>query len=388
MRFPKFIAWWLLLNFISLPISYRYLPSVGQWISSLLFPLNKVLCWSLFHIDISDSYLLSDSAAFFTTSLIIIPVILVFSFGIISGLKRVFQTPILYTNLISSVHIALRFILVYFLLRYGFDKIIGQQFYFPASNTLHTPVGYLSKDLLYWSTMGTSSFYNWFMAIIEITCGIMILIPRFRFAGLLFSVGVLINILATNIGFDITVKFLSGLLLLTSIYLLSFYTSQLRLLFGMKNVNTSEQATSIEKRSKLKISLTVIVLLIIGLEVLVPNGFVKTDYPFKSASYTIKSNDLNSDLQDTFNLKRIHIHREGYLITETKNQEFRSYTIQATSTGFILNGKKFTFNNSHSLIKWNENEELKTIKIKEIDLSQLQLSEDKTHLFLEELIIQ
>ena len=40
---------------------------------------------------------------------------------------------------------------------YGFDKIFKSQFYLPEPNTLYTPVGYLSKDVLYWTSMGDIS---------------------------------------------------------------------------------------------------------------------------------------------------------------------------------------------------------------------------------------
>src|SRR5205085_9499653 len=104
------------------------------------------------------------------------------------------------------------------LLKYGVDKIFKNQFYLPEPNTLFTPAGMLDKDILYWSTMGTSYGYNIFLGSLEIAAALFILIKRTRLIGLLLSLGILINVTEVNFGFDISVKLFSLFLLFFNLY--------------------------------------------------------------------------------------------------------------------------------------------------------------------------
>ena len=110
-------------------------------------------------------------------------------------------------------HVLVSNMLAFFLLRYGFDKLFKHQFYLPEPNTLYTPVGLLSKDILFWTSMGTSHSYNVFMGLIEIIPAFLLFFKRTRMLGGLISFAVLLNVLMINIGFDITVKILSSFLL-------------------------------------------------------------------------------------------------------------------------------------------------------------------------------
>ncbi|MEY3198941.1 MAG: hypothetical protein RJA13_899 [Bacteroidota bacterium] len=63
--------------------------------------------------------------------------------------------------------------LAWILLKYGFDKVFKCQFYLPEPNILFTRVGDLDKDILFWSTMGSSHSYSIFMGLLEIIPGIL-----------------------------------------------------------------------------------------------------------------------------------------------------------------------------------------------------------------------
>ena len=111
------------------------------------------------------------------------------------------------------------------LMKYGVDKIFKNQFYLPEPNILYTPLGRVDKDLLYWSSMGTSHFYNVFLGSLEMVAAIFILIKRTRLMGLVMSLVILLNVVAVNFGFDISVKLYSLFLLFLTVYLMNPYSS-------------------------------------------------------------------------------------------------------------------------------------------------------------------
>ncbi|MCU0350727.1 MAG: hypothetical protein MUF43_07855, partial [Flavobacterium sp.] len=98
------------------------------------------------------------------------------------------------------------FYLSIIMFKYGFDKIFGNQFFSPEPNLLYTPLGLFDKDILYWSTIGTSYSYSFFLGILEILPATMLLFRKTRILGLLLLLGVLIHVLAINLCFDISVK--------------------------------------------------------------------------------------------------------------------------------------------------------------------------------------
>lgn len=105
------------------------------------------------------------------------------------------------------------------LIKYGIDKIFKTQFPEPESNILFTRFGNLDKDILFWSTIGTSEIYNTIIGCIEFLSGILLLFRRSQLLGLLLAIISFTQILIINIGFDISVKLFSFILLLMSIFL-------------------------------------------------------------------------------------------------------------------------------------------------------------------------
>ncbi|MBL0144471.1 MAG: hypothetical protein IPP48_00540 [Chitinophagaceae bacterium] len=68
--------------------------------------------------------------------------------------------------------------LIIILLKYGLDKIFKTQFYLPEPNTLFTTVGHLDKDILFWSTMGSSHLYNTITGCIEILAAVLLFLNQ------------------------------------------------------------------------------------------------------------------------------------------------------------------------------------------------------------------
>jgi hypothetical protein len=89
----------------------------------------------------------------------------------------------------------------------------------PEPNLLFTPLGQLDKDILYWSTMGSSYGYNLFLGCTELLTGVLLFFRKTRAIGALAAVFICANIVAVNFSFDISVKLLSSFLLLLSLFI-------------------------------------------------------------------------------------------------------------------------------------------------------------------------
>jgi hypothetical protein len=114
----------------------------------------------------------------------------------------------------------LRYFVAFNLLVYGFSKLYKWQFMLPEPNLLYTTVGEMHRDILYWTSMGTSRSYSIFMGVIEIIPAVLLLFRKTTLVGALIAVMVLANVVAVNFGFDITVKLHSMALLLMSLVML------------------------------------------------------------------------------------------------------------------------------------------------------------------------
>ena len=281
----------------------------------------------------------------------------------------------------------LAYILSFFLLKYGIDKLMLQQFYTPKPNTLFTPIGQLSKDILFWTSMGTSSIYNWFMAALEIIPGLLLLHSKTREFAAIIAFGVLLNVFMINVGFDISVKLFSFYLLLSSIYLLQPSVAKLFQLFILKKsvqlkINPSLLTTyPIAKRT---IKSTVICLFI--LEISLPY----LNQPTKQNEF-IGAYELERP-SSVFNqrIKRIFIHSEDYLILENTDNQFTDYKISITGNYIHLMNKKTGFNinqkDESTEFRVIGNPTIKPIITKRIDLSKLPLLQDDFHWTVEGMI--
>lgn len=363
------VSLWCTLSLIFLPFPFQLLPNIGVSLSKWIIPWNEKLSeWV--GVNIHTSFLISDSLAFYTT-------------GISLGVLTLFITLLicwkfsLYIDKIQTLLFGfLILVLVYFLGYYGLDKLFGLQFYTPSSNILHTPVGQLSKDILFWTSMGTSPFYNQFMGGIEVVMGGLLLFQRTRFIGLVMSFGLFLNVLAINIGFDITVKYLTGLLLLSTMICLSFYLDIFQIILGRK----------IEFPVVPKLSNPVMAFLFTPFLMELGYSYIQSQPKQVGRSYQIVSVEGTSGLINEKEMTRIHIHPDGYLILEDKNQEFRSYRLENSFTQLAIQQQKVKITIGGNHLKWQEDNSTLTWVIQEIDLSKMPLIRVKSHIYLEQIL--
>ncbi|WP_262989013.1 hypothetical protein [Chryseobacterium gilvum] len=150
-----------------------------------------------------------------SSSMLILILILLFTSGVFSfAIRKKWAAYFL----VIAEYVGVLYISV-ILIKYGSDKIFHTQFPKPESNILLTRFGNLDKDIVFWSTIGTSKIYNSVIGFIEFFTGILLLFRRFRVFGLLLAIISFTQILIINIGFDISVKLFSSILLIMSIFL-------------------------------------------------------------------------------------------------------------------------------------------------------------------------
>lgn len=214
-------------------------------------------------------------------------------------------------------------------LKYGFDKVFKRQFYLPEPNILYSNFGSLTKDTLFWSTMGTSQSYSIVTGVIEVIAGLLILFKRTRIAGFFLAFVVAINILLINISFDISVKlFTLFLLMVVFCNLYPFLKTTYAFFIQQKAVQLSSPYTiSINKWMH-----TCLCAGIIGL-VLVPYlsaGNFNDDNatrPFLHGAYQVEHFAINNDSLSKYDFpyRRFFIHRNSYIIFQKEDDTMVDY---------------------------------------------------------------
>lgn len=304
------LCWWLIL----LPKSYYIFSYITGPVQKWVFSLNNELFGELpYREDSSGMYLL----------LLVAPVLgfLVGLFSFIPKIKRWnFRAD-------KITLIVMRYYLVLELWEYGWIKLTKMQFYLPEPNTVYTELGTLSKDIAFWSVMGSSPAYVIFMGIMELIAGSLIVIKRTRFLGLLLSLGIFLNVVMINFSFDISVKLFSLSLLLFTVLLLVQYPNQWRVLLQLpakpKVLQLDQQRVSYRWGRALVLSLFV----------------VESVYP------SIVTGSMNDDelprpeyhgaygVANHTNLTGVYIHRHDYVIFENHQHDQLSLKITAKTMG-------------------------------------------------------
>jgi hypothetical protein len=220
------------------------------------------------------------------------------------------------------------FYLSLILFKYGLDKLFKVQFNQPEPNLLYTPLGLLDKDILFWSTMGTSRAYNLFMGCMEILPAVLLLFQRTRIIGAIIATGVLLNVVAINFSFDISVKLFSSFLLFLALFISWRGIKQIFDLFILKrDVKPVTSATNLTTNKNYKLIKSLMVLFVLA-EAFYPHlksGNFNDDNaprPLLHGAYeVIKDANTNNETA----IKRVFIHRDGYLIFQDENDQMTDF---------------------------------------------------------------
>jgi len=232
---------------------------------------------------------------------------------------------------------AIQIVLVYYLsvvmLKYGFDKIFKAQFYLPEPNTLYTPLGMLDKDILYWSTMGTSRIYNILIGLMEVIPAVLILFRRTRILGLLLLTVVLINVVFVNFGFDISVKLYSLFLLLLCLLLLAPSFNTLTHFFILNQSShlvpiTGKNLLNSKTNSLVLKSILIVLLFTESLLPYIRSGHYNDDIAprnYLHGAYEV----MNIDPPSALKVKRIFIHRKSYFIFQYADDSMEDFYLES-----------------------------------------------------------
>ena len=247
-----------------LPLPYAFI-SFQSSITDFFFGPMVTLISSFLGYEMEANTYYSDSVSSFALYLILI----VLTTVLVSMASRIKSDQLLQVLRSFSIYF-----IAYQLLRYGFDKVFLGQFYAPTSYVLQTEFGQLDRDLLYWSVMGLSPTYSIILGSIELACATLLLIPKTQIIGLVLSTSIFFQILAVNIGFDISVKMFSLFLLILSLGLLRPWFASLWQFFILNKeskIGVSQPSSHLILNPKLRVSIRVVVVVLIAFDAVHPS---------------------------------------------------------------------------------------------------------------------
>lgn len=347
----SFLSWWFLL----LPFDYSVI--------GLPFVQLRALIYGVLNSFDSSLIFESDSLGMY----LLVPVSLILA-GLTSPILSFFfrKSEISTSNL--AHHLFVGFV-CFFLFKYGWEKITKQQFYLPEPNTVYTPFGQLTKDLAFWSLLGSTYGLVVVIGILELLTAVLLIFRRTRFFGSLMAIGIMTVIFVINCFFDISVKLFSVELLLFSIAISCYYPEKWSTLFAL---NSKNNGLTFPRNNKKLFALFIIVACI---EVITP---------------TIQSGNWNDDLaqrpkyegayilQGNTQIKRFYIHRKGYFIIEKTDGTWVDFPIQkTTSIALIFNAKRLIINWKSKRLQLDDN----SYPFYKIAYTQLPLMHASFHFF-------
>jgi hypothetical protein len=248
-------------------------------------------------------------------------------------------------------HYLLRVLIRYFLssvmLTYGLVKVFKFQFYLPEPVTLYTDLGEVPRDLLFWSTMGTSRSYSIFSGSLEVLAALLLLGRRTTLMGALFGLGIMANVLAINLSFDISVKVFS--MFLCVLFAVLIAPSGLRLwdfLLGRPSQATKLWEPQWQpgwRRIARLVAKTFVVSFVIfdALAPYVSTGNFNDDVaprpPFHGAynvtEFVRNGDTLVPDLRMESRWRRVFVHRKGFFDIQTMDDKIHDYVLEWDTAG-------------------------------------------------------
>jgi hypothetical protein len=168
------------------------------------------------------------------------------------------------------------------------------------------------------------------MGCMEILPAVLLLFQRTRIIGAIIATGVLLNVVAINFSFDISVKLFSSFLLFLALFISWRGIKQIFDLFILKrDVKPVTSTTNLTTNKNYKLIKSLMVLFILA-EVFSPHfksGNFNDDIaprPLLHGAYVVLK-DANPNNETA--IKRVFIHRGGYLIFQDENDQMSDYKL-------------------------------------------------------------
>jgi hypothetical protein len=352
-----------LLGILFVPFSFQFY-TIQTSLTELLF--GKLINWTANQFGLT--WELSDFSSDSVRGVLLYAWLLIFSIPISLLFKK--KGLDFSEKFIQIVTILITYYLSWVLLKYGLDKLFKAQFYSPEPNILFSKVGDLDKDMLFWTSMGSSYTYSVITGIFEILPAILLLFKKTRNLGVLIAIGVFIHVFALNIGFDISVKFFVCFLLLMSCFLAYPFAYNLWLFLSNQPVKKIPTSKPIVGNLKTKNWLKAILIVGICLESLYP--FIKTGNfnddlsprPIYHGAYQVESviKGIDTLSQQSVNLKRIFIHRDNYLIFQDTNDQFEDFYFELNGSNTRMKVMDYNQQVKNYSISFNQKTQILTLK--------------------------
>ena len=329
----RFLLLFIGLFILTLPFEQPLLPYLTGFLAFLFEYLSSIVGFYLLGFDADTEYnIASDSLGLYISVLLIALIS-----SSIALLWTIFDNKISKREGLILEHLS-AFYLSMLLFSYAFGKLFKTQFYLPEANILYTPLGNLDKDLVFWSSMSSSGIYNYFLGMMEIFPAILLMFKRTRFVGALIAFGVMLNVFFINIGFDISVKVLSGFLLFLSGILIfpglyHWLLSELKLKPFLE-VETQKGLNS--KAIPVKFEFLIVLFFMVNASFPFLKTSFQSDHLEKTAllgAYEIELFSLNKDIlqplsTDSLRWKRIFIHSKGYFIIQNMQDKMYDFKLK------------------------------------------------------------
>jgi hypothetical protein len=399
-QIKSILYFYLFYGVLFIPFPFYIIPFQKNIVQFIFERPLRFIVVNTFNIPIQNTEITSDSAMMYALFMLLF-LLSIITVSIINLIKIWKEYEDITFNIFSII---LNYYLSLQLLKYGCHKLFKGQFYLPEPNILYTPFGSLDKDILYWSTMGVSHSYNMFMGMLEIIPALLLMHKKTRVLGLLMTLAVFINIVAINFSFDISVKLYSLFLLALTIVLLLPYLNSFYSYFINSEKTTLPKHKNISfKSSFISISLKSFVILFIFTESLLPyiNTMNWNDdkqlRPYLHGAYEVqKAFDLRGDKisLDSFSIKRIFIHRNGYIIFQDNNDRMQDFKLDIDQnksefilTDYELNQREISYQYKEEykillLRYFAENNEFR-LELKALDWEELPVLQDDFHWMIE-----
>jgi hypothetical protein len=253
-------------SLIRLGVSPAFLSEILRWIQ--LRPLWDWVAVHVFHLEASSFDVPSGSGdrAYDWVSLLCWLVLAGGVTVIWSVLDR--RRPN-YVTLHKWFRVFIRFCLAGQMILYGAIKAFPNQMPFPPLARLVQPFGSFSPMGVLWSQVGSSPWYETALGCVELSAGVLLILPRTTTLGALVSLGATAQIFLLNMAYDVPVKIFSFHLILLSLVLLAPQARRLAQAFLSSGpIGSSTQPQLFGTRRANRIALVAQVML--GLWILAP----------------------------------------------------------------------------------------------------------------------
>ncbi len=344
---------------VTFEFEYSVIPNLYQLLNPFF---ENLVYWSgtlLFDLKVDfNPVISSDSIGLYvhTFNLIIISVLLAFIWAMLfkTSIKNIRQL----TLKIITYYLSLQMLL------YGLNKVFKLQFYKPASNLLFTNLGDLTPDILYWSTIGSSWSYSFFLGLTEVIVACFLLFKKTRLLGVLVGIVVMVNVVLINFSYDISVKLYAAFLLSLFLVLIVPYLNYLYASLVLQKpiaLNLENEKVFGFIPNNYKAGIKVIVIFLFLMEGLYPsykaniyNGDKSKQRIFTGAYKVVDAINKSSD----YNWKQVFIHKDGYFISKSEDDKMQDYQLEVDTVNQILSIVRYDLNKKYTL-----NYELKNNKL-------------------------